>query len=171
MGIQTGSMGTTGLYKQKIQKTKLGRALVSVIAVGAIVLACLLVFDLAFAKGTAERTVRMEEALRQSEEAVAQPAPASVVSRRSSSPLAADTQQVARSMPASAGTSPVLRSAAVTTSDIDEQKTRVELLKDEKAKLDNQWRIERNKHNSLKIRLDDSKKTIRLEMDEVLLNF
>lgn len=175
MGIQTGSMGTTGLHKQKMQKTRHGRALVSVIAVGAFVLACLLVFDLAFAKGTAERAVRMEEAMRQSEAAASEPvvqqAPAAAATRRSNDLLAVDTQQVARNTAATTASPSVLRSAAVTTSDIEEQKTRVELLKDEKSKLDNQWRIERNKHNSVKIRLDDSKKTIRLEMDEVLLNF
>src|SRR5690606_11743601 len=58
----------------------------------------------------------------------------------------------------------------IAAADIEEQKGRVELLKDEKIKLDNKWRIERNKYNSAKVRLDDSKKTIRLEMDEVLLN-
>ena len=47
---------------------------------------------------------------------------------------------------------------------------RVDALNEEKAQLDNQWRIERNRYDSTKIRIDDSKKTIRLEMDEVLLN-
>lgn len=154
MGIQTGSMGTTGLHKQKMQKTRHGRALVSVIAVGAFVLACLLVFDLAFAKGTAERAVRLEEMARQTEAESVRVAEVTTTQRRKSSPAAA-----------------AVRTGVVSMEDIEEQKTRVELLKDEKSKLDNQWRIERNKHNSVKIRLDDSKKTIRLEMDEVLLNF
>lgn len=54
--------------------------------------------------------------------------------------------------------------------DIVELASKVELLNEEKSKLDNAWRIERNKYDSMKIRIDDSKKTIRLEMDEVLLN-
>ena len=54
--------------------------------------------------------------------------------------------------------------------DIVELASKVESLNEEKSKLDNAWRIERNKYDSMKIRIDDSKKTIRLEMDEVLLN-
>lgn len=48
--------------------------------------------------------------------------------------------------------------------------SRVETLNEEKSQLDNAWRIERNKYDAMKIRIDDSKKTIRSEMDEVLLN-
>lgn len=62
------------------------------------------------------------------------------------------------------------RSGFVSQADIDTLVIRVDALNEEKAQLDNQWRIERNRYDSTKIRIDDSKKTIRLEMDEVLLN-
>ena len=58
----------------------------------------------------------------------------------------------------------------ISNEDIEELVSHVGALNKEKSKLDNEWRIERNKHDSMKIRIDDSQKTIRLEMDEVLLN-
>lgn len=62
------------------------------------------------------------------------------------------------------------RLGLISEEDIEALVSRVGLLNEEKSKLDNAWRIERNKYDSMKIRIDDSKKTIRLEMDEVLLN-
>lgn len=153
MGIQTGGLATSGPQMQKVQDQKLRRSVVYVVAVVSLVLACLLAFELAFAKGTAERAVRLEEMARQTEAESVRVAEVTTTQRRKSSPAAA-----------------AVRTGVVSMEDIEEQKTRVELLKDEKVKLDNQSRIERNKYNSAKIRLDDSKKTIRLEMDEVLLN-
>lgn len=59
---------------------------------------------------------------------------------------------------------------SVNKESIEELVSRVETLNEEKSQLDNAWRIERNKYDAMKIRIDDSKKTIRSEMDEVLLN-
>ena len=59
---------------------------------------------------------------------------------------------------------------SVSEGSIEELVSRVETLNNEKSQLDNAWRIERNKYDAMKIRIDDSKKTIRLEMDDVLLN-
>lgn len=58
----------------------------------------------------------------------------------------------------------------ISKADITALVKRVEMLSEEKSELDDAWRIERNKHDSMKIRLEDSKKTVRTEMDEVLLN-
>lgn len=79
-------------------------------------------------------------------------------------PLTASTASPARSYvtPAKRG--------LISKEDIEELVSRVATLNKEKSKLDNEWRIERNKYDSMKIRIDDSQKTIRLEMDEVLLN-
>ncbi|MBU3825529.1 MAG: PEGA domain-containing protein [Candidatus Oceanisphaera merdipullorum] len=62
------------------------------------------------------------------------------------------------------------RLGSINREGIEELVSRVGELNDKKSQLDNAWRIERNKYDAMKIRIDDSKKTIRLEMDEVLLN-
>lgn len=62
------------------------------------------------------------------------------------------------------------RLGTVTKESIEEFVSRVTRLNEEKLQLDNAWRIERNKYDAMKIRIDDSKKTIRSEMDEVLVN-
>lgn len=65
---------------------------------------------------------------------------------------------------------PTAQRGLMSDADIAALVSQVGLLNEEKSKLDNAWRIERNKYGTMKIRIDDSKKTIRLEMDEVLLN-
>lgn len=165
MGIQTGSLETARLQVQKLQENKLGRSAIYALAVFAVVVAGLLFFDMAFAKGTAEQAVRMEEFARQQEESIAAPSTVVVEETRRHVPASQRSSVAVADV-----TKPLVRAGTIAAADIEEQKGRVELLKDEKIKLDNKWRIERNKYNSVKVRLDDSKKTIRLEMDEVLLN-
>lgn len=58
----------------------------------------------------------------------------------------------------------------ISQGDIEELTSQMGILNDERLQLDNAWRIERNKYDSMKLRIDDSKKAIRLEMDEVLVN-
>ena len=72
--------------------------------------------------------------------------------------------------PSTASTVPPARLGLINKEEIATLESRVESLNEEKSQFDNAWRIERNKYTSMKIRIDDSKKTIRLEMDEVLLN-
>lgn len=165
MGIQTGSLETARLQVQKLQENKLGRSAIYALAVFAVVVAGLLFFDMAFAKGTAEQAVRMEEFARQQDESIAAPSTVVVEETRRHVPVSQRSSVAVADV-----TKPLVRAGTIAAADIEEQKGRVELLKDEKIKLDNKWRIERNKYNSAKVRLDDSKKTIRLEMDEVLLN-
>ncbi|MDY0250388.1 MAG: hypothetical protein RBR45_10100, partial [Pseudomonas sp.] len=69
--------------------------------------------------------------------------------------------------PSTASTVPPARLGLINKEEIATLESRVESLNEEKSQFDNAWRIERNKYTSMKIRIDDSKKTIRLEMDEV----
>lgn len=141
MGIQTHSWGEA---EEQVRKKSLFGVLrnpMAYVAASVLFIVSLFVFEFAFAKGSADREAQQ---------------------RRTA---VSSTDTTIRSRAAE-----VSRLGLITQADVDALSRRVESLNEEKHQLDNTWRIERNRHDSMQIRIEDSQKTIRLEMDEVLLN-
>lgn len=154
MGIQTQSWGSTGDRVRK--KGLLGMLQAPSVygAIGIFVVISLFVFEYAVAKGSADGEITES------------------FNSRTSAPLYQSASASAQPVSSSyrAATPATNRSALISQSDLEEQSRHVEKLNQDKMQLDNKWRIERSKHESMKTRIDDTSKSIRLEMDEVLLN-
>lgn len=153
MGIQTQSWGAAGnRARKKLLKGVLQSPGVFV-AVGFLCVVSLFVFEYAVAKGGIEG------------DDVAQEWTESV-----EAPVNGGSRFAAASSAQTKALLPVNRAGLITQADLDALSARVDDLNKEKLQLDNKWRIERSKHESMKTRIDDTSKSIRLEMDEVLMN-
>jgi len=146
MGIQTNSWEDTEGRMRKKDLPGILKSPMAYVVAGFLFVISLFVFEYAFAKGTVDRAVLQE------------------LANTSGAPTVASVSSKTRSPVSSS------RMGLISQADIEDLISRVGSLNEEKLQLDNAWRIERNKYDSMKIRIDDSKKTIRLEMDEVLLN-
>jgi len=145
MGIQTNCWDGIDGHMRKKNVLGLLKSPMAYVVTGFLFVISLFVFEYAFAKGTVDRAVLQE------------------LAKNSGAPTV-------NSSSATRNYTPAVRAGLISQADIDDLASRVASLNEEKLQLDNTWRIERNKHDSMMIRIEDSKKTIRLEMDEVLLN-